>query len=77
MSIRSASHAGSWYENDGNRLGRELEEWLNSATAKVNNQKHPEYYWRDLNSFNPGIVLEFICTFIYSSLAVVIQLLVR
>jgi len=34
MSIRSASHAGSWYENDGNRLGRELEEWLNSATAK-------------------------------------------
>ena len=43
MSIRSASHAGSWYENDGNRLGRELEEWLNSATAKVNNGKHAVY----------------------------------
>ena len=35
MSIRSASHAGSWYEHDGNKLSRELEEWLKSATAKV------------------------------------------
>ena len=43
MSIRSASHAGSWYENDGNRLGRELEEWLNSATAKVIDVKHSVY----------------------------------
>ena len=34
MSIRSAKHAGSWYERDGNALGRELEEWLKSASAK-------------------------------------------
>ena len=35
MTTRRATHAGSWYLSDGKALGKELEEWLKSAAAKV------------------------------------------
>ena len=35
MNTRRATHAGSWYQSDGKALGKELEEWLKSASAKV------------------------------------------
>lgn len=31
MSIRKASHAGSWYSSDPNELNQELDSWLNQA----------------------------------------------
>jgi AmmeMemoRadiSam system protein B len=30
-SIREASHAGSWYESDGNQLDQQLSTWLSEA----------------------------------------------
>ena len=35
MSIRRATHAGSWYLDDGKALSKELEEWLKAASAQV------------------------------------------
>ena len=35
MTTRRAKHAGSWYLSDGKALGKELEEWLKAASAKV------------------------------------------
>ena len=35
MNTRRATHAGSWYQSDGKALGKELEEWMKSASAKV------------------------------------------
>lgn len=32
-SIREASHAGSWYESDGNHLNQQLSTWLSDATT--------------------------------------------
>lgn len=37
MNTRRATHAGSWYQSDGKALGKELEEWLKSASAKAGN----------------------------------------
>jgi predicted class III extradiol MEMO1 family dioxygenase len=33
--IRKATHAGSWYSKDGNKLANELKGWLNSATLAI------------------------------------------
>ena len=35
MSTRRATHAGSWYLDDGKALSKELEEWLKAASAQV------------------------------------------
>lgn len=37
-SIRNASHAGSWYESDGNDLNQQLTEWLNEANRRSTNR---------------------------------------
>ena len=36
-STRNASHAGSWYESDGNRLNQQLTDWLRDAEHQSNN----------------------------------------
>lgn len=33
QSTREASHAGSWYESDGNHLNQQLSTWLSDATT--------------------------------------------
>ena len=38
QSIREASHAGSWYESDGNHLNQQLSHWLSEATGSTNNR---------------------------------------
>lgn len=37
-SIREASHAGSWYESDGNHLDQQLSTWLTEANNSANNR---------------------------------------
>ena len=34
-SIREASHAGSWYESDGNQLDQQLSGWLTEAVSST------------------------------------------
>ncbi|CAD6883883.1 unnamed protein product [Tilletia controversa] len=34
MSVRSASHAGSWYTDDGSKLNRSLDKWLNDVRGE-------------------------------------------
>lgn len=35
MSKRQASHAGSWYEDDGPTLSEELDEWLGQVNTSI------------------------------------------
>jgi AmmeMemoRadiSam system protein B len=35
-SVREASHAGSWYESDGNHLDQQLATWLSEANQSSN-----------------------------------------
>ncbi|KAJ2504356.1 hypothetical protein IWW47_002564 [Coemansia sp. RSA 2052] len=35
MTVRKASHAGSWYTDDGEQLNEELESWLEAVPATV------------------------------------------
>ena len=37
-STREASHAGSWYESDGNHLDHQLSNWLSEATQTSHQQ---------------------------------------
>jgi AmmeMemoRadiSam system protein B len=37
-SIRQASHAGSWYESDGNDLDQQLSTWLSEAVSQTNDR---------------------------------------
>ncbi|CAF1097616.1 unnamed protein product [Adineta steineri] len=37
-SIREASHAGSWYESDGNYLDQQLATWIQEANSSTNGQ---------------------------------------
>ena len=36
MTIRQASHAGSWYTNDGSALKKQLDGWLNQVDPNIN-----------------------------------------
>ena len=36
--IRQASHAGSWYESDGQDLDQQLSNWLTQAISSTNDQ---------------------------------------
>ena len=35
MTTRRATHAGSWYTSNGKSLSKELDGWLQAASAKV------------------------------------------
>ena len=35
MSTRQASHAGSWYDDDGITLSKELDEWLGQVEKSI------------------------------------------
>ncbi|KAJ2303148.1 hypothetical protein IWW55_003065, partial [Coemansia sp. RSA 2706] len=35
MTVRQATHAGSWYTGSGERLDQELQQWLDSVPAEV------------------------------------------
>ena len=35
MTIREASHAGSWYTDHGPTLSRQLDGWLNQVDANI------------------------------------------
>ena len=35
MTIRVASHAGSWYNDDGSILSKELEDWLANVNPRI------------------------------------------
>ena len=38
-STREASHAGSWYESDGNHLDQQLSNWLSEAMSSSTNDR--------------------------------------
>lgn len=50
MVNRKAQHAGSWYDNNGKRLGLQLQDWLDKAEfkhpAKAVIVPHAGYYYR-------------------------------
>ena len=35
MTIREASHAGSWYTDDGSTLSKQLDGWLNQVDDDI------------------------------------------
>lgn len=36
MTVRKASHAGSWYTGDGPSLSKELDDWLGQVAQNIN-----------------------------------------
>ena len=44
MTVRQAEHAGSWYTDDGQALGLQLDEWLDASTNRN------QWYRKDTSS---------------------------
>ena len=45
MTTRRATHAGSWYTSNGKSLSKELDGWLQAASAKVSLDRLPSSYY--------------------------------
>jgi predicted class III extradiol MEMO1 family dioxygenase len=43
MSLRRATHAGSWYTSDGRQLRAELDNWLRKADQERNSPIFKNY----------------------------------
>ena len=51
MTTRRATHAGSWYTSNGKSLSKELDGWLQAASAKVSLDRLPSSYLKYSSTF--------------------------